>query len=70
MYKNRGINNIVFSPVTDHREGEYWDQLFKAAVVLNDLVNIKKLNVFCNCSSGISRAPTLFLCYLALFNNN
>jgi protein-tyrosine phosphatase len=67
MYRNRGIHNVVHSPVSDYFENEYCEQLFKASLILNELVNIKKLNVFCHCSAGISRGPTLFLCYLALF---
>ena len=49
---------------------EYIDGLFDAAHFLNKQINEKKKYVFLNCTTGISRGPTLVMCYLALFKRN
>jgi len=58
---------VINSSVSDINENEYCSDAFDAAVKLNDLVNVQGNNVFLHCTSGISRASTVFLCYLALF---
>jgi predicted protein tyrosine phosphatase len=67
FYRSKGILTVFNSSVSDINEDEYCSDAFNAAVRLNDLVNIQKNNVFLHCTSGISRASTVFLCYLALF---
>ena len=42
------------------------DQLFVAAQYLDDMINDKGLRVFVHCATGITRAPTLAIIYLAL----
>lgn len=37
---------------------------------MNREINEKKRYVFLNCTTGISRGPTLLMCYLALFKRN
>lgn len=66
-YKSRGINLVVNYPVSDINEDEYIENLFQASQHLHDLIDIKGHHVFVHCSSGVSRAPTLVLVYLALF---
>ena len=67
FYRNRGINVIVNYAVSDEDEDIYAEQLFNAAQHLFDLVDMKGHRVFLHDSTGVSRAPTLFLVYQSLF---
>lgn len=67
FYRNKGINVIVKSPCTAEDEDTYAEMLFQAAKHLYDLVDLKGHRVYVHCSTGVSRSPTLFLCYQALF---
>ena len=53
--------------MTDDVEAEYCHCLFEAAKILNDLINNQGHMVFVNCTTGVSRGPTLIIVYLALF---
>lgn len=67
FYRNRGINVVVNSPVTDENTEFYAEQLFQAAQHLYDLIDVKGHKVYMHCVSGVSRGPTLLMCYQALF---
>lgn len=67
FYRNRGINVITNYAVSDEDEDVYAEQLFHAAQHLYDLVDLKGHRVFLHDSTGVSRAPTLFLVYQSLF---
>mmetsp|Transcript_5298 Transcript_5298/g.8928 ORF Transcript_5298/g.8928 Transcript_5298/m.8928 type:complete len:295 (+) Transcript_5298:843-1727(+) len=67
FYKSVGINLVLNFPVSDVREEEYIDQLFQACMHLHDMIDVKGHHVYLHCSTGVSRAPTLALVYLALF---
>jgi len=53
--------------VSDIDEDQYCNDLFRAAMQLHDLRDIKQQKVYLNCTAGVSRGPTLFIVYLALF---
>ena len=40
IYKNKGIDVVINSPVTDEKDEAYTDQLFQAAQHLYDLSNV------------------------------
>jgi protein-tyrosine phosphatase len=67
MYKGRGINLVINYPVSDVKEDDYLEQLFEASQHMHELIGVKGQHVFVHCSSGVSRAPTLVVVYLALF---
>lgn len=67
FYRNKGINVVINFGVTDENVDTYAEQLFEAAKHLFDLVDIKGHRVYLHDTTGVSRAPTLYLCYLALF---
>lgn len=67
FYRNNGIRSFQNSPVKDIEHHEYAEQLFKAACILDTLVNEKGYNVMIHDTCGVSRTATLFLIYLALF---
>jgi len=67
FYRNKGINIVVNQNVCDYTEPEYADHLFKAALALHDLHDIKKHKVYIHDTCGVSRVSTLILCYMALF---
>jgi len=58
---------VVSSPVTAEDIDDYAEQLFDAAQHLYDLIDVKGHKVYLHDVTGVSRAPTLYLCYLALF---
>ena len=66
-YRSRGIEACVHDTVGDDYENEYVRDLFRAVQKLNELINVKKHHVYLHCSAGVSRAPTLFIIYLALY---
>ena len=66
VYKSRGLNCIHY-PIDDYDEQDHPQKVFAAAQYLNDLLNAKNNKVYIHCSSGISRASTVVLCYLALY---
>ena len=68
FYRNKGINQIVNYPITDENVDVYAAALFIGAQHLYDLIDVKGLKVYLHDVTGVSRAPTLFLCYQALFN--
>ena len=70
QYNKYGKNIINFIPIYDFDSDEYVEGLFSAAHFLNREINEKKRYVFLNCTTGISRGPTLLMCYLALFKRN
>lgn len=63
FYRNKGVNVVVNYGISDEDEEIYADQLFQAAKHLYDLVDVKGHRVFLHDTTGVSRAPTLFLCY-------
>ena len=67
LYQNKGIKSAIHYSIDDYNEEEHVKKTFAAAQYLNDLVNSKNNKVFIHCSSGISRASTVALCYLALY---
>jgi len=67
FYRNKGINVVVNYAVSDENEDTYAEQLFNAAQHLFDLVDIKGHRVYLHDSTGVSRAPTLYLVYQSLF---
>lgn len=70
QYSKIGKNIVNFIPIYDFESNEYVEGLFSAAHFLNREINEKKKYVFLNCTTGISRGPTLLMCYLALFKRN
>lgn len=58
---------VVNSPVTDENIDTYAKELFQAALHLYDLIDVKGHKVYMHCVTGVSRGPTLQLCYQALF---
>ena len=58
---------VLNYPLSDVSEEEYQSQLFEAAQHLHEMVDKQGHHVLLCCSSGVSRAPTLALVYLALF---
>lgn len=66
-YRNKGISLVVNEPVCDDYEASYANDLFRAALVLHDLRDVKGHKVYLNCTAGVSRGPTLMVVYLALF---
>ena len=67
FYRNKGINVIINYAVSDENEEIYAEQLFHAAKHLFELVDLKGHRVFLHDTTGVSRAPTLFLVYQSLF---
>ena len=67
LYQQKGIKSAIHYSIDDYNEDEHIKKTFAAAQYLNDLVNSKNNKVFIHCSSGISRASTVVLCYLALY---
>lgn len=67
QYQNGGIQFSINEPVSDVEEDQYCNDLFRAAMTLHDLRDIKQKNVYLNCTAGVSRGPTLMIVYLALF---
>ena len=67
MFRRNGISIYKNELVRDQTEEEYCLTLFKAAIALEDLVNVQGCHVFVHCFTGISRTPTLILLYWALF---
>ena len=68
MFINRvNITNVVNHPVEDLFLEDYVDQLISAAKQLDIMINEQGEEVFVNCTSGISRAPTLVMVYLAIY---
>jgi len=53
--------------VTSEDAEDYADDLFDAALVLNDLIDVKGHKVYLHDTSGVSRVTTLYLVYLSLF---
>ena len=70
FYRNNGINVVACVPVTDEDPEDYADDLFEAAKVLHDLIDVKGHKVFLHDTTGVSRAPTLYLVYLSLFKKS
>lgn len=67
LYHKKDINLIVNLPVIDEAEEAYVSQLFQATKQLHDLVDVQGHKVFLHDTTGVSRAPTLFLAYQALY---
>jgi hypothetical protein len=67
QYRNNGVQYCINEPVSDVDENQYCNDLFRAALQLHDLRDIKNQKVYLNCAAGVSRAPTLMIVYLALF---
>lgn len=65
-YAERGITAVHF-PIIDFNEHDLSSKLFEAAKVLNDLINVKGLNVYVHCTAGMGRAPAAVLVYLCLY---
>ena len=70
FYRNNGINVVACVPVTDEDPEDYADDLFDAAQVLHDLIDVKGHKVYLHDITGVSRAPTLYLVYLALYKKS
>lgn len=66
FYRNHGISKVVYSPVCDW-DDTVFEQMFQAALKLNEMVQDERAKVFIHCTSGIVRSPTLVLIYLCLF---
>lgn len=67
MFKRQGFNIIKNLPTPDLHEEDYIQYIVTAATELNDLINNRGQKVFIHCYTGISRAPTVIIAYLALF---
>lgn len=67
QYRSNGIQFCLNEPVSDVDENQYCNDLFRAALQLHDLRDIKGQQVYLNCTAGVSRGPTLMIVYLALF---
>ena len=68
MFQNRAnITNVVHMPVLDDELDLYVNDLIHAANQLDKMINEKGEVVFIHCTTGISRAPTLFIVYLAIY---
>lgn len=65
LLKNHGILQINNS--IDEKASNYEKQLFNGALVIDETINMKKMNIYVYCSSGLTRSPTLILAYLCLF---
>jgi len=69
-YHNQGIDVVIHHIVEDQVTETYADHLFQGAKHLYDLIDVKGHRVFLHCCTGVSRAPTLWLCYQALYQKN
>jgi hypothetical protein len=68
MFQNRAnITNVVHFPVLDDELEDYVNDLIQAASQLDKMINEMGEIVFIHCTTGISRAPTLFIVYLAIY---
>ena len=67
LYRSKGINQVVNYPITDENMETYCQQLLQGCHHLYDLLDAKKHRVYLHDTTGVSRAPTLFLCYRALY---
>jgi protein-tyrosine phosphatase len=67
IFYSKGIKTYERYQVLDNFRAEYADDLFRAAKVLHELVDVQKKKVFVNDQTGVSRCTTLLLVYLALF---
>ena len=68
MFINRSnITNVVNYPVDDVFLDDYVEALIGAAKQLDKMINEQGEEVFVNCTTGISRAPTLILVYLSIY---
>ena len=61
------MNYSIHESVSDNEENQYCLDLFRAAMALHDLRDIKNQQVYLNDTAGVSRCATLMIVYLALF---
>ena len=66
-YKKYGINSHTHFPILDINERDYIESLYSGACFIHECIDNKKQKLFVHCTTGVSRAPTLVLVYLALF---
>lgn len=66
-YRNNRIGVVEGCPVTDENMETYASQLFDVALRLYELVDVQGQKVFLHDVTGVSRAPTALICYIALF---
>ena len=66
-FYGKGISTYTRFQVADNFKQEYALDLFDAAKLLHELVDVKKEKVFVHDQTGVSRCTTLLLVYLALF---
>ena len=67
MFHKKGITSYTNQVISDLEDEQYQGQLFKAAKILNTLINKQGHKVFVNCTTGCSRATTLLIVYFAMF---
>ena len=72
LYQNVGINftkHLPLNEVVDDKD-LYADKLYKATKYLDDMLNSKGLKVLIHSSSGFTRATTLLISYLHIFQKH
>lgn len=67
MYDRVGITNVINFPVADEHIEDYVASLLEAAKQLDLMINEQGEEVYVHCTTGISRAPTLIMVYLAIY---
>lgn len=65
-YEEAGIKAVHF-PIHDFNEEDLKAKLYRGALVLRELIEDDKRQVYVHCTAGMGRAPAVVLVYLCLF---
>ena len=67
FYRAKNIHSVNYLPIDDSTTQSLEKGLLDAAVLLNTLINDKKIKIYIHCTSSLTRAPSAIITYLCLY---